>query len=105
MPARLRSINERSAPWSRPVPPPWVDLAVSSSMCTRSMRTAHVLTVVTLHHDVEVPVVAQRHVVLGDLVVLGQVRVEVVLAVELAALGDAAVEREPEPGRGLDPCG
>jgi hypothetical protein len=40
--------------------------------------------------------VDQRDVVLADLVVLGQVGVEVVLAVEPAPLGDLAVERQPE---------
>ena len=45
---------------------------------------------------------AEGLVVLGDLVPLGIVRVEVVLAVKDRALGDLAVEREPEQQRHLD---
>src|SRR6266536_3092669 len=55
-----------------------------------------------LHRHVQVPADAQRLVVLADLIVLRHVRIEVVLAVELRPLGDAAVQREPDPGRVLD---
>src|SRR6266508_3350878 len=56
----------------------------------------------SLDRHVQVPADAQRLVVLADLVVLRHVRIEVVLAVELRPLGDAAVQREPDPGRVLD---
>ena len=45
---------------------------------------------------------AQRLVVLGDLIPLGVVRVEVVLAVEDGVIGDVAAECEPELDRPLD---
>ena len=56
---------------------------------------------VVARHD-ELPARAERLVVLADLVRLRQVGIEVVLAVEHGALGDLAVEREPELDRLLD---
>src|SRR5262249_51203889 len=44
----------------------------------------------------ELPPEAERHVVLGDLIALGEVGVEVVLAVKEGALGDLALERQPD---------
>jgi len=44
--------------------------------------------------DLEAAVEAEGHVVLGDLVALGEVRVGVVLAVELGVLGDGAAQGE-----------
>ena len=54
------------------------------------------------HRDIQVAVDAQGLVVLADLVVLGHVGVEVVLARHATPLGDGAVEREADPDRGLD---
>src|SRR3989304_7429909 len=45
---------------------------------------------------------AEGHVVLGDLVALGEVRVVVVLAVELGLFGDATVEGEAGHDSELD---
>ena len=56
----------------------------------------------SVHVDLQVPVRAQRLVVLGDLEVLRHVRVEVVLPGEPAPLRDRAVQREPDPDRVLD---
>ncbi len=58
--------------------------------------------VLVLDRDVEPAVGAQRLVVLGDLEVLGHVRVEVVLPREPAPLGDRAVQRQPDLDRVLD---
>ena len=55
-----------------------------------------------VHVDVHEALEADRLVVLGGLEVLRHVRVEVVLPGEAAPLGDLAVEREPDPDRGLD---
>jgi hypothetical protein len=52
--------------------------------------------------DVHEALEADRLVVLGGLEVLRHVRVEVVLPREAAPLRDLAVEREPDPDRGLD---
>src|SRR5581483_6979512 len=52
--------------------------------------------------DDEAPAGAERRVVLGDLVPLGQVRIEVVLPVEDGARRDLAAEREAELHRPLD---
>ena len=75
-------------------PPAWMSLPASSSMCTRVMPTRRVLAVLQLH--VQVPADAQRQVVLRDLVGLGQIGIEVVLAVEDGALRDPAVERQSD---------
>src|SRR6478752_873738 len=56
---------------------------------------------VVARHD-ELPAGTERLVVLADLVRLRQVGIEVVLAVEDSALGDGAVEREPELDRLFD---
>jgi len=60
--------------------------------------------VVGLDRDIEPAVEAQRLVVLADLVVLGHVRIEVVLAREPAPLRDAAVERQAHADRRLHGC-
>ncbi|MPN30553.1 hypothetical protein SDC9_178024 [bioreactor metagenome] len=57
----------------------------------------HVLLAVDLDGDLAVD--AQRLVVLGDLVVLGHVGIEVVLARESAPAGDIAAQAEPDPDR------
>ena len=54
--------------------------------------------------DIEVPGPAYRLVVLADLVRLGAVRIEVVLAMEPARLGDSAVERQADLDRLFDDC-
>src|SRR3712207_7639778 len=59
----------------------------------------------TLFRSAEAPVAPQRDVVLGDLVALGQVGIEVVLAVEDRARGEPAVEREPDHEREVDGLG
>ncbi len=60
------------------------------------------LGVTLVHQHVEPAVDAQRLVVLGDLEVLGHVRVEVVLPREPAPLRDRAVQRQPDPDGELD---
>ena len=52
--------------------------------------------------ELEVSVDRQWEVELRNLVSLGQVRVEVVLAIEFAEGRDRAVERDPGQDRGLD---
>src|SRR6476661_6381850 len=52
--------------------------------------------------DVEVPGPADRLVVLADLVRLGAVRIEVVLAMEPRPLGNLAVQGQPDRQRLLD---
>ncbi len=52
--------------------------------------------------DVHVAAETQRKVVLADLIVLGHVRIEVVLAVKERVLSDLAVQREPDLDRVLD---
>ena len=47
-----------------------------------------------VHHDIDVAVLGERLVVLRDLVALGQVRIEVVLAGEARVRADAAVQRQ-----------
>ena len=47
--------------------------------------------------ELEVALAAERQVVLRDLVTLGQVRIEVVLTVELREFRDLAAERQPGP--------
>ena len=69
----------------RPLAPTWTSLAASSSRWTRWMRTS-----------AEPPAAAQRLVVLADLVALGQVGIEVVLAVEDRARRELAAEREAD---------
>ena len=71
VPPRLKSTTDESDPWMRPLAPAWTSFAASSSRCTRWMRTSP-----------SRPALAQRLVVLADLVALGQVGIEVVLAVE-----------------------
>ena len=96
VPQRLKSTTEESAPAMRPpVPPACTSLAASSSMWARVMPTRPPSTSRS-------PVDADRLVVLADLVRLGAVGIEVVLAVKLAALGDVAVEREADLDRLLD---
>ncbi len=50
--------------------------------------------VLAVDMDHQVAIGAQRHIILRDLIALGQVGIEVVLAVELRVFGDVAVERE-----------
>ena len=71
--------------------PAWCIVPVSSSRWTRVIAAADRLAV---DRELEMSVERQRQVVLRDLVALGQVRVEVVLAVELGEGGDVAVQRE-----------
>ena len=52
--------------------------------------------------DVEIPVGAQRFVVLRNLEVLRHVGVEVILAREPAPRRDRAVQRETDPGARFD---
>ena len=47
--------------------------------------------------ELEVALAAERQVILRDLVTLGQVRIEVVLTVELGEFRDLAAERQPGP--------
>ena len=82
VPPRLKSTIEASEPWMRPDSPTWTSLAASSSRWMRWRRTSPRL-----------PARAERDVVLGDLVALGQVGIEVVLAVEDRARRDLAAER------------
>ena len=85
VPPRLKSTMLASEPWIRPLAPTWISLAASSSRCTRWMRTSP-----------SRPPTAQRLVVLGDLVALGQVGIEVVLAVEDRARRELGAEREAD---------
>ena len=76
----------------RPPPPPtWIVFAASSSRCARVMPDAE-----------EGALGAQRFVVLGDLVRLGRVGVEVVLAVPLRVRRDPAAQRQPDAQRLVD---
>ena len=59
---------------------------------------AHPVGAAVLQLHVQMPADAQGQVVLRDLVGLGQVGIEVVLAVEDGALGDAAVEGQGDAG-------
>ena len=52
--------------------------------------------------EIEQPLTQSGKIVLGDLVALGEIWVEVILAVELAESRDLAVQREPGQDRGLD---
>ena len=63
---------------------------------------AHPQVAAVLQLHVQVPADAQRQVVLRDLVGLGQIGIEVVLAVEDGALGDAAVEGQRDARGVLD---
>ena len=63
---------------------------------------AHPQEAPVLQLHVQMPADAQGQVVLRDLVGLGQVRIEVVLAVEDGPAGDAAVESEGDAGGVLD---
>ncbi len=76
-----------------PVPPTWIDLAASSSRCARTIPIARSPSG---PGTTNVPRAAERRVVLGDLVALGQVGIEVVLAVEDRVRRDLAAEREAE---------
>jgi len=58
--------------------------------------------VIGRHGDVEIAVDAERLVVLADLVVLGHIGVEVVLACHPAPLDDGAVQRQADADRRLD---
>ena len=94
VPPRLKSTTEASEPWMRPLAPAWTSLAASSSRCTRWMRTS--------------PSRPPRHsglVVLGDLVALGQVGIEVVLAVEDRPRRELAAERQPDHQPEVDRLG
>ena len=53
------------------------------------------------HRQIEEAVAAQRLVVLADLIALGQVGIEVVLAIPVAVFGDGAVQRQAHHGRHL----
>ena len=55
-----------------------------------------------VHTHIEIAAGAEREVVLGYLVPFHQVRVGVVLAVELAVRCDAAVQRQPDHDDGAD---
>ena len=99
VPPRLKSTSVAVAPCSRPDSATWMFFAASSSRCARVMPI--VTPPSSRRHD-ELPARAERLVVLADLVRLRQVGIEVVLAVEDRALGDLAVEREPELDRLLD---
>ena len=72
---------------------------VERAVSVRSMRCDDS---VAIDLDIEVTVLAERQVVLGDLVVLGHVGIEVVLAMELAPARDVAFDSKPAEHRGLD---
>ena len=91
VPPRLKSTPELSAPARRPPPPTWTSFAASSSRWARVMPTSNSPSARQHRH---VAADADRLVVLGDLVRLREVRIEVVLAVELRARRDLAAERE-----------
>ena len=90
VPQRLKSTTAPCEPARRPPPPPsWIVLAASSSRCTRSKPTTSSPSAVG--HG-QLAAAAERFVVLADLVRLGRVGIEVVLAVERAS---AARSRDP----------
>ena len=80
-------------------PPAWMSLAASSSMCTRLMRQRRSSPSTQYSKPAAG---AERHVVLADLVRLGQVGIEVVLAVEDVARLHRAVERQRDARGVLD---
>ena len=80
-------------------PPAWTSLAASSSMCTRLMRQRSFSSPTQYSNQ---PSDGQRLVVLADLVRLGQVGIEVVLAVEDVARLHGAVERQGDARGVLD---
>jgi hypothetical protein len=82
VPVRFRSMKLR-VPFSS-----WMSLPASSSRWARVMPTFLPLSISTQ------PLAREGQVVLGDLVVLREVRVEVVLPVELGVGRDRAVEGE-----------
>ena len=91
VPQRLKSTQLRSEPWIRPLWPRWVELG-------RVLLQVDAVDA----HVAEPASAAQRHVVLGDLVALGVVRIEVVLAVKQRAVGDLAAERQADHHAELD---
>ena len=99
VPPRLKSTSVAVAPWSRPDAATCTFFAASSSRCARVIPI--VIVAVRGRHG-ELPVRAERLVVLADLVALRQVGIEVVLPVEDGAVGDRAVEREAELDALLD---
>ena len=48
----------------------------------------------TIHHDIDVPMLGQRLIVLRNLIALGKIRIEVVFAGEARHRPDLAIERE-----------
>ena len=85
VPPRLKSTTPASEPWMRPLAPTWIELG-------RVLLEVHAVDA----HVAELAAAAQRLVVLGDLVALGQVGIEVVLAVEDRARRELAARA---PGR------
>ena len=71
-------------------------------MHTLDLDADNLRPVVSGDGDIEVSVKAQRFVVLTDLVVLGHVRVEVVLARHTTPLCDRAVQRKANADNGFD---
>ncbi len=82
VPPRLKSTIEASEPWIRP-------LAPTCDQLRRVLLEVHAVDA----HVAEPPAEAQRFVELADLVALGQVGVEVVLAVEDRARRELGAER------------
>ena len=93
VPPRLKSTPELSAPARRPSAPAWTSLAASSSRWARVIPTVNSPSG---RQHADAPAHADGLVVLGDLVRLREVRIEVVLAVELRVRGDLAA-RAPAP--------
>ena len=82
VPPRLKSTPERLAPARRPPAPRWTSLAASSSRWARVIPTSRSRP--SGSSTATRPPTQSGCVVLGDLVRLGEVRIEVVLPVELA---------------------
>ncbi len=95
VPPRLKSTSECRRRRGPP-PPVWTSLPASSSRWTRVMP--HRGSLAVGGRTLERPPIAERLVVLGDLVGLGQVGIEVVLAVE-AASARRSRSRAPGPMR------
>ena len=100
VPQRLKSTTAPCEPARRPPPPPSCTvLAASSSRCTR-VEADHVVAVGG--RNCQPAAAAERFVVLADLVRLGRVGIEVVLAVERRMGRDLGLQRQPDLDRPLD---
>ena len=100
-PARLKSTSEYELPAMRPSPEPaCVDLpGILFQVDAREAALLHRAVLEPVAHHAAL---RERHVVLRDLIILGHVRIEIVLAVELRKRRDLGAEREPGANHVLD---